>query len=189
MEIGLLFHVFIQLCINKMYYYKRMKLKINPRSKLFNLILTSILYTIGMITGVFATGYLSQGETFLGLVFLFFTFSTCFLIGLYSFFINRKDKLLFVEYLLDSVFFLSLTFLTLFAPNFTIEKIIGIVFGVSLIINAILSLIHRHKVGDIIFNIFKSIFGLLLVLVFLVIRYTEGVSFLSLIPICIFFIA
>jgi hypothetical protein len=70
-----------------------MKIKFNPKNKLFNLMLTSFLYTISMITGVFATGYLAQGGTIAGDIFLFFTFLISFFISLYSFLVNRKEKL------------------------------------------------------------------------------------------------
>lgn len=161
-----------------------MKIKFNPKNKLFNLMLTSFLYTISMITGVFATGYLAQGGTIAGDIFLFFTFLISFFISLYSFLVNRKEKLLFLIHLIDSIFFLSLAVLSLFGAEHVIVMVIGVVYGSSLIVNAILSLIYRHKVGDMIFNISKILFGLLLALIFIVIPATDEFSFLVLIPIC-----
>ena len=137
-----------------------------------------------MIFGVFATGYLSKGEITLGNVFLFFTFVISFFISLYSLLINRKERMLFIIYLLDSVFFLALAVLSLFGAKHLFVVIIGVVYGLSLIVNAILSLIYRHKVGDVIFNISKILFGLLLVLIFIAIPDSEDFSFLLLIPIC-----
>ena len=129
-----------------------MKIRFNPKNKLFNLMLTSLLYTISMIFGVFATGYLSQGKIILGNVFLFFTFVISFFISLYSLLVNRKERMLFIIYLLDSVFFLALAVLSLFGAKHLFVMIIGVVYGSSLIVNAILSLIYRHKVGDVIFS-------------------------------------
>ena len=137
-----------------------------------------------MIFGVFATGYLSKGEITLGNVFLFFTFVISFFISLYSLLVNRKERMLFIIYLLDSVFFLALAVLSLFGAKHLFVVIIGVVYGFSLIVNAILSLIYRHKVGDVIFNISKILFGLLLVLIFIAIPDSEEFSFLLLIPIC-----
>lgn len=137
-----------------------------------------------MIFGVFATGYLSKGEITLGNVFLFFTFVISFFISLYSLLVNRKERMLFIIYLLDSVFFLTLAVLSLFGAKHLFVVIIGVVYGFSLIVNAILSLIYRHKVGDVIFNISKILFGLLLVLIFIAIPDSEDFSFLLLIPIC-----
>jgi hypothetical protein len=137
-----------------------------------------------MIFGVFATGYLSKGEITLGNVFLFFTFVISFFISLYSLLVNRKERMLFIIYLLDSVFFLALAVLSLFGAKHLFVVIIGVVYGFSLIVNAILSLIYRHKVGDVIFNISKILFGLLLVLIFIAIPDSEDFSFLLLIPIC-----
>lgn len=137
-----------------------------------------------MIFGVFATGYLSKGEITLGNVFLFFTFVISFFISLYSLLVNRKERMLFIIYLLDSVFFLTLAVLSLFGAKRLFVVIIGVVYGFSLIVNAILSLIYRHKVGDVIFNISKILFGLLLVLIFIAIPGSEDFSFLLLIPIC-----
>ena len=145
------------------------------QKRLFELIVGGVLYTLVMIVGVYVASSLMSldpnAHIYLGLSIL-----TVFIINLYHFLAQKPKRLLpSIRYITIGTLFIGLSVIAFACGNkVELYKTVGVVFGLILLLDAILSTIVDHRKRKIALNIIISIYATLLIIIYSLMPLQDG---------------
>lgn len=151
------------------------------------LLVGSILYATIMFLSVPASGFISQGDLFIGTILLALAFIASAGTNLYKLLTSEKTKMLYIVTITNMVLYVTLAvFANIARYNNTFIVISGFLFSFLIVIDTIFSLIINHKGRNIAFSIIAFIFAFLIFIIFIMSSTTEYVELVFvIIPACL----